>query len=238
MLGTVLIQPPTFDALTYYGIAGIALVVTLITRSIYSRAVPNRPVFEATVLGWVLLTALLARFGVLAKFDVTPPPMVPLMVLCFLGPILVGLSPVGKSLARNLSLGVLVLIQCFRLPLELIMHRAADLEIMPRELSYSGYNFDIVTGALALVLGLALLRGAKVPKALVWIWNVWGSVCLLAIAVIAVSASPMVHKFGTEPQNLNTWVVYFPYVWLPALLVFNAILTHVVIFRKLLGKTA
>ena len=44
------------------------------------------------------------------------------------------------------GLATLVGVQAFRLPLELLMHRAGGLGIMPPELSYGGYNYDIVTG--------------------------------------------------------------------------------------------
>jgi len=34
-----------------------------------------------------------------------------------------------------------------------------------------------------------------------------------------------------EPSN--TWVAFFPYVWLPSILVTAALLGHIVVFRKL-----
>jgi hypothetical protein len=46
----------------------------------------------------------------------------------------------------------LVGLQSFRLPLQLALHRAAEQGIIPVQLSYSGYNFDIVTGMGATVL--------------------------------------------------------------------------------------
>jgi hypothetical protein len=37
---------------------------------------------------------------------------------------------------------------------------------------------------------------------------------------------------------VNTWVFYFPYVWLPTILVQAALFGHVVIFRRLLAERA
>ena len=54
------------------------------------------------------------------------------------------------------------------------------------------------------------------------------------IALIAVIGSPLVHGFGIDPTNLNTWVLFFPYIWLPSVLVMIAIFGHIVITRKLL----
>jgi hypothetical protein len=74
----------------------------------------------------------------------------------------------------------------------------------------------------------------RVPRWLIWIWNVWGWWSLGMITFIAVATSPMVHLFGTDPSHLNTWVLYFPYVWLPAVLVTIALAGHIVVTRALL----
>ena len=148
----------------------------------------------------------------------------------------VALSPFGRSVAANVPLVTLIGLQSFRLPLEIVMHRAAGLGIMPPELSYSGYNFDIVTGAAALVLWMLMRAGARVPLWVVWLWNAWGCGCLLVIAAIAVTTSPMLRLFGDDPRHVNTWVLFWPYVWLPVVLVTIAVATHVVLTRRLLMK--
>lgn len=132
-----------------------------------------------------------------------------------------------------MPLSALVLAQGFRLPLELVMHRAALEHVMPTALSFSGYNFDIVTGASAFAVAFALRRGASPVFA--WSWCCYGSLCLVAIAIIAVFSSPLVMAFG--PDQLNTWVTRFPFVWLPTVLVSCAVAGHVVVFRKLAQTT-
>ncbi len=105
---------------------------------------------------------------------------------------------------------------------------------MPQALSFDGSNFDIASGVTAALLGCAWAFGARVPKWMVWLWNLWGIGCLLMITMIAVLTSPIVRALGDEPENVNTWVLYFPYVWLPTLLVVVALSGHVVVTRKLL----
>lgn len=100
---------------------------------------------------------------------------------------------------------------------------------MPVQLSYSGYNFDIFTGLGAILLVSLMRCKADLSKIVIWIWNIWGMYCLLAITI-----SPMVRAFGDDPANLNTWVLFFPYVWLPVVLVTIAISGHIIITRKLL----
>ncbi|HEX7085778.1 MAG TPA: hypothetical protein VF198_05405 [Vicinamibacterales bacterium] len=146
----------------------------------------------------------------------------------------IGLSPFGRAVATTVPLRTLVGLQAFRFPLELVMHRAGALGIMPPELSYSGYNFDIVTGIGALLLWLLMRARLPVPAWAVWAWNVWGICCLGVILAIAIATSPMVRYFGDAPPHVNTWVLFFPYVWLPAVLVTIAVAGHIVVTRRLL----
>lgn len=227
-------SPPSFDAVTAVGIGGLAVLMALVALAVVTRwqAAPRGPSLVA-VAAWMTLTAAVARSGQLARFDLTPPPMAVLVLSVFALAFGIGLGRIGTQLARAVPLATLVGVQAFRLPLELVMHRAAMLGIMPAEMSYSGYNFDIVTGAGALLLAAALRAGVVVPRAVLWAWNLWGFWCLAVIAVVAVASSPMVRAFGDDPAHLNTWVLHFPYVWLPAVLVTLALAGHVVVAKAL-----
>jgi hypothetical protein len=183
----------------------------------------------AVAVAWLALWAGLAGAGLLARFDLRPPPFALALASMLIAGVWLGLSPLAGQIARAVPLWALVLAQGFRLPLELLMHRAALEHVMPNALSFSGYNFDIVTGASAFLVAYALRRGTA--PALAWVWSCYGSLCLVAIAVIAIASSPMIAAFG--PNELNTWVTHFPFVWLPSVLVVCALAGHLVVFRKL-----
>ena len=228
------VVPPPFDAITAGGMTLLAVIVVIawaVTWSHGNRALCTRLlVGAAMVMG---LSALLARSGLLQRFDVAPPPMAVMIVAVLVLAVVLGMSRVGRTVAADVPLVAQIGLQAFRLPLELVMHRAATLGIMPEELTYTGYNFDIVTGAGALVLWALLRARIAVPRWCVWLWNVWGIYCLAAIFVIAVTTSPMLRLFGDDPRHLNTWVLYMPYVWLPVVLVTIALAGHVVVTRSL-----
>ena len=113
------------------------------------------------------------------------------------------------------------------------MLHAARQGVMPMEFSMAGYNFDVVTGALAVPLGLALLRGWTVPRYVLVAWNAWGVACLLVIAALAVATSPNVAWFGSAQAYVSVWVLYFPYVWLPTIMVPVAVYAHGLISLRL-----
>lgn len=231
---SIQISPPDFDAVTAYGIASLAVVVPIVFAWVVSCGRFTRFAVMTVAAAVVMAVAALnAASGRLARFDTVPPPMMVMIVSVLLIGLALGLSSLGREAAVHAPLGALVALQGFRLPLEFVMHRAGTLGIMPPQLSFGGYNFDIVTGIGACVLGAAILAGLAVPKRALWVWNLWGVWCLLVIVAIAVATSPVVRAFGDDPRNLNTWVLYFPYVWLPVSLVTVAIASHVIITRAL-----
>ncbi|MBC7545453.1 MAG: hypothetical protein H7338_22220, partial [Candidatus Sericytochromatia bacterium] len=140
-------------------------------------------------------------------------------------------SPVAARLIRGLPRAPLVGFHAFRLPLELMMHRAAAEGVMPVQMSYSGRNFDIVTGITALGMAWALRR--RVSWGLVFAWNALGTLLLVTVVGIAVGSLPLFHAFGTAPAQLNTWVTHAPFAWLPLILVPAALLGHLLIWRWL-----
>ena len=181
---------------------------------------------------WMAATFAAAAAGRLS-FTTVPPTMMVVIVLSLALALRIGLSGMGGRIAAGVPLAVLVGVQGFRLPLELLMHRAYAEGLMPVQMSYSGRNFDIVTGSTALVLAAALwLAPQRVSPRLVLAWNVLGSALLLNVLTIALLSAPTpLRVFTNEPAN--TWITQAPFVWLPAVFVLAALAGHVVIFRRL-----
>jgi hypothetical protein len=186
-------------------------------------------VAAVSVAGYLGFIATLALTGVLGRFDLVPPPLALWMASIFGAALGVGLSPLGRRFADQLPFVALVGFQAFRLPLELVMHRAATEKVMPSVMSFGGYNFDIVSGSSALLLAVALAYG-HVPRSLLVAWNALGAALLAVIVTIAFLATPLVHAFGDD--QVNTWVTQFPYAWM-AVMVASALLGHVLLARKL-----
>jgi hypothetical protein len=228
-------MPNDPSPLVVYGIGGLAVVVAALVIAGLARAgVGRRGLVVALVVAalWMGLTGLAAASGLLLRADVRPPPLALALVLSVALGAYVGLSKVGRVLADGVPLVALVGLQAFRLPLELVMHQAAVKGTMPVQMSFSGDNFDIVTGAGAVVVAVLLATG-RAPLWIVGLWNTMGAALLLTIMTIAVASTPAFHAFGTDPAHVNTFVARFPFVWLPAVLVATALAGHIVIARRL-----
>ena len=182
---------------------------------------------------WMGAAAAVAEVGLLADFGRRPPPFALLLLVVLSAGAVLAFGRVGRRLMLGLPLWLLVFSQSFRLPLEWLMHRAADEGVMPVQMSYSGWNFDILTGLTALPVAWLLRRGGS--RILAGVWNAMGSLLLANILIIAVVSTPMIAAFGQD--RLNTWVAYPPFVWLPTVMVLWALVGHLVLWRALLTGT-
>jgi hypothetical protein len=188
----------------------------------------------AGTIAWLAVSWEVAATGVLARWNATPPPFALLVVTVVLLAFRLGLGPVGRRFAQAIPLWLLVGIQAFRLPLELAMHNLYERGVMPAQMSYSGRNYDILTGITALVLAVLIVTGKAGPP-LVRRWNTIGLVLLVNIVVVAILSTPRIAYFGFA--DLNTFVAEVPYVWLPAIEVLAALAGHLIIFRAARTRT-
>lgn len=222
-----------FTALCLLTAAALPLGVYLSSIRLGSAPKTARRHFLMTLAGavaWMGITFAAAASGVLA-FGPLPPPITFVLAPMVVGAFILARSKLGERLATGIPLAALVGVQAFRLPLELIMHRAYAEGVMPVQMSYAGYNFDILTGASAVVVS-ALLMATRMPLWGVKLWNWVGSILLLNVVVIALLSTPTpIRVFQAEPANV--WITQAPFVWLPAVMVFCAFLGHMLVYRRL-----
>ncbi|MDB6075281.1 MAG: hypothetical protein JWO89_2921 [Verrucomicrobiaceae bacterium] len=99
--------------------------------------------------------------------------------------------------------------------------------IAPIQMTWTGMDFDIVTGITALIIAPL---ASRLPRWVLLAWNAMGLGLLIWVVGVAVLSMPTVFQ-RLHPSN--TWVAFFPFVWLPTILVPCALLRHVVLFRRL-----
>ena len=217
-----------------------AFVVAVYMSSIRSGLSSQRARRDSVLAGvatvaWVAVTFALAASGRLS-FTSRPPTAGIVIVLSLALAVAVGTSRLGLRLATGLPLAALVGAQAFRFPLELLLHRAYREGLMPVQMSYSGFNFDILTGLSAIVVAVWL---ARKPGSIVVarVWNAGGTVLLVNILTIAVLSTPTpLRVFHNEPAN--DWIAHAPWVWLPTVFVVAAIIGHVLVFRRLRSEAS
>ena len=143
----------------------------------------------------------------------------------------VAFSRVGERVVGAVPVAALVVFQAFRLPLELVLHRFYDEGVIPVQMTYSGANFDIVTGVLAVVCGLLVWRGVAV-RMVVWAFNFVGLGLLGAVVRIAVLSAPTPLRVYMNDPPVQL-IFHAPFTWILSVCVVGALLGHLLVFRWL-----
>ena len=184
---------------------------------------------RAGIVSAAVITALgafsfaLAKVGVFDNFTLPPP-------LFFL---LIGTFVATAILARKTPLPHsevwLVGLQSFRIVVELLIHEAVLQKVAPPQFTWTGLNFDILTGLTAPIVALLIATG-HAKRTVVLLWNIAGSLLLFWVVMVAVLSMPLPFQVF-HPDN--TWIVHAPYIWLPIIFVSSALYLHILVFRKL-----
>lgn len=225
-----------FVAIPIALVLALALGMAVSSWRVGERVFATRRAVAVLVGGaaWMAVWWYTASTGVLRLWDATPPPFASLVGGVVAASLLIAFGSYGRRLAAGIPLWILIAVQGFRLPLEVAMHSMYEAGIMPEQMTYTGQNFDIVTGATALIVAPIVRTGRA--RGLAIVWNALGFGLLVNIVVIAILSTPRFQYFG--PDQLNTFVTYPPFVLLPAVMVVAALAGHLLIVRALLMRPA
>lgn len=181
---------------------------------------------SALLLGaWLGAQSLLVASGAMTNLPLGGLPF-------FFGPILVvwtglALSPVGKRMAKAIPIAALVGFQAFRLPLELVLHDWFVQGTIPETMTWSGSNWDVVSGVVALVAAPFAAR----HKFAAVLANLIGFALLLNVMRVAVLSAPV--PFGWHVDPPLQLAFHLPYALIGPVCVGGALFGHLVLSRAL-----
>lgn len=197
------------------------------------EATQQQRIFATTLLVaivWVGLIGFLAIKGFFADFTKMPPRpgftvLLPLPVI-----LVIAFSKKGSELLSAVPAYWLIGMQAFRILVELLLWRTFLQNLLPIQMTFEGYNFDVLGGILAIPFAMIIKKKWSPKFSLAY--NIIGLVLLLNIVVIAILSMPTpLRYFMNEPPN--TLVGQFPFIYLPAVLVVIAYSLHIFSLRQI-----
>ena len=104
-------------------------------------------------------------------------------------------------------------------------------------MTFEGRNFDILAGITAPIIVWMAFRKNQINRPLLITWNLVSLLLLLNIVITAIlSIATPIQQFGFEQPNRA--VLYFPYIWLPAIIFPIVLFTHLASIFQLSRKTS
>lgn len=213
------------------------VLITLLTVYLLTRAARFTKVVPGIALLLMLVQGMAGLNGFYTDTGAVPPRFPLLVMPAFALIILAFFSHSGRQLLNQLSLRGLTWIHVVRLPVEFVLHALYMQDQIPGIMTFEGWNFDIISGISAPVLAILGFENGAPKKKLLLLWNVFCLMLLLNIVVLSVLASPVPFQQLAFEQP-NRAVQYFPFVWLPAVIVPIVLFAHLSSLRLLVQQPA
>jgi hypothetical protein len=208
------------------------LATVAITLWLFYRASSSGKITMAIIV-WMTIVAVLGITGFYRVEDSIPPRFLFLLFPGLLFTLFVFSTRKGRSFSDELSLKWLTLLHVIRIPVELVLYGVYLGGLIPDLMTFDGHNYDILSGISApLVYYAVFVRNWMGRKALL-VWNFACLALLINILTIAVlSAQTPIQQLAFDQPNIG--VTYFPFVWLPAVIVPIVFYAHLATIRQLI----
>jgi hypothetical protein len=207
----------------------LAILFSLIVGAVQGELTRRSKEVGSAFSVWLVVTGVLGYSAKLHDFSQRPPRLMLLVGLAFVGIYFASYFSAFSKLIEKPGLAWLIGLQVFRVAVEIFLDLGYRAGFVPVQMTLEGRNWDVITGLTALPMAWLVAKN-KAPKWLIYAWNAMGLALLLNVMTVAVLSMPTsLRHFHNEPAN--TFVAYFPYVWLPTYLVQVAWMSHLLIFR-------
>src|SRR5215213_9963144 len=174
---------------------------------------------------WIIFTGVLALNGFYLNNEAFPPRVIAAGVAPALLLIIAYFIFFRKNFIEKLPLKTLTLLSVVRIPVELVLMWLLHNQMVPQAMTFEGRNFDILSGLTAPVVYFLAFRGGHVNRPLLIVWNIFALCLLLNVVITAILAFPSINP--QLPPELQTRAVsYFPFIWLPAIVVPIVFFSH------------
>lgn len=189
------------------------------------------------VFVWLMFTFIIGISGFLLDFKAMPPRILLVLIPPLVIITMLFLARGFHVTSAPLETFWLIYAQSFRVLVEFIFILLYRYKVLPVQMTYEGGNYDILIGLTAPLVAYYCFNKRAWPAWVALVWNLAGLVSLVHIVTIAMLSTPYPFRyFMNEPAN--TIIFYFPFIWLPAVLVPFALLLHLMAIRRLAWPTA
>jgi len=127
------------------------------------------------------------------------------------------------------------MLHTIRIAIEMVLFWLFINKAIPRLMTFEGRNFDLLSGLTApLIYYFGFVKRRIGPKSILT-WNIIClAILLFTVSNAILSAPTPFQRFAFDQPTIA--VLYFPFVWLPGVIVPLVILSHVISIRLLIKE--
>lgn len=184
--------------------------------------------FMSFFCSYLFIFSAIVASGLPRQYPIPTIPILFLSVVMFA--LLLAFSEFGTKIGSGFSMAALVGFQSFRLPLEIILHHWVGLGTLPATMTWTGQNWDIASGLLA-ILAIPFVNK---NKGIAILAHSIGLLLLFNVIRVVIMSSPF--PFSWKLENPIQLIMFLPYALIGPLFVGAALAGHLITLRVLLKK--
>jgi hypothetical protein len=210
----------------------VFLATTILTFYFFVSASTYKKTLIFVCSAWLILQGFIS-YSLFYTDTISLPPRILLNILPpFLCVLFLFLSTKGKLFVDSFSQEKLTILQCVRLPVELVLFWLFQQKMLPEIMTFEGRNFDVLSGISApLIYYFGFVKNI-LSKKVILIWNYCCLALLLNIVITAVLSAPLpIQQLAFDQPNIA--VLYFPFTFLPGFIVPIVLFSHLVVISKI-----
>lgn len=140
---------------------------------------------------------------------------------------------VKSTWIKHIPLHWLAFPQAFRILVEILLLYTFYAQIIPKEATFEGLNFDVLMGISAPFVGYYLLKNPNPSMKFATFWNILGILMILFVAFIIGSSFYNPQIWGHDTMMVSTDFVKFPYLLVAGFLAPLGIFMHIISLAKI-----
>ncbi|WP_221392645.1 hypothetical protein [Dyadobacter sp. NIV53] len=208
------------------------IITTFLTVWQFYNAANKSKGFLILILVWMALQFLLVQTGFYNNPNAFPPRLVFQLTPTLIFILIQFFTVRGRKFIDNLDIKKLTLLHTIRIPVEIVLYYLFVAQVIPEIMTFEERNFDIVAGITAPLMFYFGFVKNKLPRKTMIIWNLISLALLINIISIAIlSIKSPFQQFGLN--ETNTALGYFPFNWLPSVVVPIVLFSHFATLRQL-----
>jgi hypothetical protein len=208
------------------------ILITFCTVGVFYFASGKQSTLLVIFLSFLVIQAILGLMGFFAKTDGIPPRLAFLVAPPLL--LILGLFILKKGHAYldSFNIATLTILHTIRIGIELVLYGLFLYKAVPGLMTFEGRNLDIISGLTApLAYYFGFIKRTLSYRAILT-WNILCLAILLFTVINAILSAPTPIQQWAFDQPMIA-ILYFPFVWLPGIVVPLVILSHLSAIRQL-----
>ncbi len=215
----------------------VLFIATVVFTLFLWTVVTRRSVTALIVVSlWLIIQGIISLSGFYTETAANPPHFPALILPPLFIIVLLLSSRWGRNWIDGWNNREIYLVHLVRVPVELVLNLLFLNKTVPELMTFSGTNFDILSGLTAPVIYYFGVVKKQLPGIIMLLWNLVCIALLGNIVYHAVFSAPLpIQKFGFDQPNIA--LLYFPFTWLPAFIVPFVLFAHLVAIRNLVYRS-